>query len=294
MLMSNMKKLKMKTTLFTMFLFIVSISKAQDGAVFKLEKIVPVEGRQGIAASGKNYYVSGSKALYKYDSNWKLTVENLNPFEGLEDSLNHLGDIDVYDDKIYAGTEFFANGRGKNIQIAVYSSSTLLPLTSIKIDTASGQREVSGIAVDKIWDIIWLSDWVDGQSLYKYELSTGRYLGKVKLNPVPQLQQGIAFFDNHIFITVDDGDAELMQHDNLYSIDASDLTATQVFVSHEKTFNEFIRPGEIEGISFNTQQSKMFVLFNRGTKIIKGMPVGFYPGYEKEIHEVYIYSIINK
>ena len=30
-------------------------------------------------------------------------------------------------------------------------------------------------------------------------------------------------------------------------------------------------------------------LLNRGARIIKGMPSGFYDGYDKEIHELYIF-----
>jgi hypothetical protein len=32
-------------------------------------------------------------------------------------------------------------------------------------------------------------------------------------------------------------------------------------------------------------------LSNRGKRIVLGMPKGLYPGYEKEIHEVYVYRI---
>ena len=37
------------------------------GAEYRLKRVIPVEGRQGIAADSAYYYVSGSTALYKYD-----------------------------------------------------------------------------------------------------------------------------------------------------------------------------------------------------------------------------------
>ncbi len=35
----------------------------------------------------------------------------------------------------------------------------------------------------------------------------------------------------------------------------------------------------------------MLVLANRGKRIILGMPTGLYPGYDREIHEIYVYRI---
>ena len=53
------------------------------GGEYRLKRIVPVEGRQGIAADSNYYYVSGSTALYKYDKQGRLVAENEHPFEGL-------------------------------------------------------------------------------------------------------------------------------------------------------------------------------------------------------------------
>ena len=33
----------------------------------------------------------------------------------------------------------------------------------------------------------------------------------------------------------------------------------------------------------------MPISYNRGAIIVKGMPTGFYDGYDKEIHEVFVY-----
>ena len=42
------------------------------GKEYRLKKVVQVEGRQGIAADDKYFYVSDTAGLYKYDRNWKL------------------------------------------------------------------------------------------------------------------------------------------------------------------------------------------------------------------------------
>ena len=33
----------------------------------------------------------------------------------------------------------------------------------------------------------------------------------------------------------------------------------------------------------------MLISYNRGAIIVKGMPTGFYDGYDKEIHEIFVY-----
>ena len=35
----------------------------------------------------------------------------------------------------------------------------------------------------------------------------------------------------------------------------------------------------------------MVVLNNRGKRIVRGMPKGLYPGYDREIHELYIFRL---
>ena len=62
-------------------------------------------------------------------------------------------------------------------------------------------------------------------------------------------------------------------------------------VTLEKTFNDVIKQGEIEGLNFDKNRDKLLLLYNRGARIVLGMPKGFYDGYTEEIHEVFIYNI---
>lgn len=192
------------------------------GGEYRLKRIVPVEGRQGIAADSNYYYVSGSTALYKYDKQGRLVAENEHPFEGLPLEANHLGDIDVWNGELYAGIETFEDGKGENIQVAVYDADNLKWKRSIDWDPESGQVEVSGLAVDRDNDMVWMSDWVDGRYLYGYDLKTGKYVRKVHLRPVPQWQQGIFMVDGRMLISADDGDADLDEPDTIYIADMRD------------------------------------------------------------------------
>jgi hypothetical protein len=275
------------------FAVVLGVVGCADGSMpvgYELRRVLEVEGRQGIATDGERYFVSGSTALYAYSKDGELEARNEDPFEGLNKQANHIGDISVHDGEIYAGTEWFDSGQASNIQIAVYDAKTLEFRRSIDWDPDSGQVEVSGVAVDPDRSAIWLTDWTSGRYLYRYDLRTGDYRGKLHLRPVPQWQQGITYFDGQLFITADDGDADEGEVDNLWRLSAAaECTAADVF--HEKSFDELRRAGEIEGLAFDVDAGELLVLSNRGKRIVQGMPTGLYPGYDREIHEVYVYSL---
>jgi hypothetical protein len=257
---------------------------------YPLLRVLEVAGRQGIATDGVRYFNSGSDALYVYSKDGELLASNENPFAELEKPANHIGDISVFDGELYTGIEWFEDGRGTDIQIAIYSAETLEYNRSVDWNPESGQVEVSALAVDPETDAVWMTDWVDGTYIYRYSLATGSYAGKVHLRPVPQWQQGIAVFDGALYITADDGDAELDEVDNLWRV-AVDSDASAAYVTHERAFADFRRAGEIEGIDFDRENGEMLILANRGKRIVLGMPMGLYPGYDREIHEVYVYRV---
>ena len=92
---------------------------------YAVNKSVEVNGRQGVCYENGYYWVSGSKTLSKYDKDWNLIEENNDPFKGYELEVNHIGDIDVYNNELYIGAEYFIDGVGTNIQIAIYDGDTL-------------------------------------------------------------------------------------------------------------------------------------------------------------------------
>jgi hypothetical protein len=269
--------------------FLLQGSAGQEMA-FELVRVIEVEGRQGVAVDDDRYYLSGSTALYAYDKNGNLLIENETPFAGLSKEANHIGDISVHDGELFAGIEHFLDGRGTNIKVAVYDSATLEYKRSIDWNPGSGQVEVSAVAVDPGNRAIWMTDWVDGSHLYRYDLDSETYQGKMKLNPAPPSQQGIAVHAGQLYITADDGDAEVDEPDRLWQV-AADPAASTGHARVIKTFTEFKRAGEIEGLDFDEARNELVVLNNRGKRIELGMPRGLYPGYDREIHELYIYRL---
>ena len=262
---------------------------------YELISSVEVNGRQGVCSEGDYYWVSGSTTLAKYDKDWKLIKTNDDPFKGYTLEVNHIADIDVYNNELYIGAEYFMDGVGKNIQIAVYDADTLELKRTFPFEAESGQLECSGIAVNPDTKTVWMCSWVgeeSGRYLYKYDLETGKYLGKVHMQMPPQWLQGIAYYDGWFYMTADDGTADDNEPDHLYKTRIED-GATSCIVTLERTFDDVTRQGEIEGLTFDKELGQLLLLYNRGARIVLGMPRGFYEGYDKEISEVFTYQIVD-
>ena len=263
------------------------------GFTYTLRGVKEVDGRQGIACENGEYWVSGSTTLTHYDKGWKAVATNNDPFKEFEVKVNHIGDIDVYNGEIYVGAENFADGVGSDIQIAVYDAQTLQLSRTYMFNKESGQEECSGIAVDPDTKSIWMCSWVgdeSGRYLYRYSLETGEYIGKIHLQAPPQWLQGVAYYNGYLYMTADDGTADMGEPDHIYRwrVDPDSTTAA---VTLERTLDDVAVPGEIEGLSFDKIQKKLLVSCNRGAQIVLGMVRGYYDGYDREIHEIYQYDM---
>ena len=277
----------------------VILAKANNGPripgpkyQYKLKDVFPVDGRQGVACDGKFIYVSGSTALFKYDMSGKLVMKNDKPFDGYPIPANHIGDIDYYNGELYLGVETFVDGVGKDIQVTVHDAETLKLKRAFSFHPESGQLEVSGITVDPVKKTVWMCSWVGGESgnyLYEYDLN-GQYLRKVHLQPVPQYVQGVFWVDGDLFVTADDGIADDNEPDHIYRVETTSATNAPVVL--EKTLDEAIKQGEIEGLCIDPSTGDLLVLMNRGQQIVLGMPKDLYPDYKKEISEVYRYAMM--
>ena len=260
---------------------------------YSLNSFHEINGRQGVAYVNEKYYVSGSTLLTCYDKDWKYILSNDKPFDKISENVNHIGDIDVYNGEIYAGIETFMSGESENIKIAIYDAETLKLKKTYEFDKESGQTEVSGIAVDPDTKSIWMCSWADGESgryLYRYDLESFKYLGKYHLQAPPQWIQGIAYLDGYIYISADDGNADEGEADHIYHVKV-DLDKTNFPVVIERTLDDVSLQGEMEGLSFDKDNHKLLISYNRGHRIILGEGNGMYEGYNRELHEIYVYDM---
>ena len=309
-------------------LFIGMSASAQHlGTEYRLKRVIPVAGRQGIAIDSNYYYVSDTKVLYKYDKQGYLIMKNDQPFQDPK-IANHFGDIDVYNGEIYCGIEKFEYGRGYNIAVSIYDAETLKWKRDLPWSPESGQVEVSGLAVDREKNMVWMSDWVDSRYVYCYSLETGQYYTKMQCRPTPYWCQGIFIADGKMLFTSDDGESLYNIPDNIYVADITEVHFTGLQEGTEvvkdtpfsvkldkngkpvmrkgkiaagakagrvelfREMSDFRRSGEIEGLSIDPVNDDLVVLNNRGTLIVLGMSQGPFKeeGYTGEIHELYIYE----
>ncbi|AGB82533.1 hypothetical protein D781_2264 [Serratia sp. FGI94] len=260
-----------------------------------LKKSFQVIGRQGITTDGEHYFVSGTTSIEKYDKNGKMLLANNTPFDQQSELLNHFGDLSSNNGLLYLGAEFFKDGEARNLNISIYDANTLKFIKNIPLDTTSGQKEISAITVDNDNQSFWTTAWGDDESshyVYQYAISDGRFIQRIKLSPTLSFIQGISYDKGNLFITTDDGQADKKEPDSLYRVNikqALNQTGDNAVLQHK--FTEFTDSGEIEGV--NVLNDELLVLNNRGMHIEKGMPIRPYPGYKKEISEVYIYDIRN-
>ena len=108
----------MNKLFFAMALLFVGMSvNAQHlGSEYRLKKVIPVAGRQGIAIDSNYYYVSDTKVLYKYDKQGNLVMKKDQAFQNTE-IANHFGALAIYNGEIYCGIEKFEYGRSYNIAV---------------------------------------------------------------------------------------------------------------------------------------------------------------------------------
>lgn len=260
--------------------------------VYSLFNIVDIPARQGICASSDYYYVSSSKSLAKYDKNWNLIAENNDPFAyGYDLPVNHIGDLDVSGSYLYCVVEKFSHGTAENKGIALYDANSLQLVSLFPIDAESEQEECAGICVNEDEGLLLSCEWGEGESanyLYKYDLSTGAFLGSIYMENAPSQIQGIAYYDGSYYISADDGDADNDQEDHIYKLTFStDGTAS---LHAEKGIAEVAKQGEIEGLSFDESRKQLLVLYNYGQRIVNGVKYDFYDGYGEEQHKIYLYS----
>ena len=246
-----------------------------------------VIGRQGIAYNDDVFYVSSNSTLTSYNKNWQIINGTETALDKIDLDVNHIGDIEVYNDEIYAGVEYFSGRVIKNPLIAVYDIHTFKLNRIYNIDPSSGQTEISGVTIDPKTNSIWASSWIDGESskyLYRYSLDTGKYLAKYELKNPPLCVQGISYFDGYIYLTADDS---YDKADHIYRV-KPDINKKVFDVELEKTLDGLNFVAELEGLTFDTRNRRLLLISNIDSQLLSSSS---YPN-NIEMHEVFIYNIV--
>ncbi|WP_119305049.1 LamG-like jellyroll fold domain-containing protein [Dongia deserti] len=149
----------------------------------KVETSPDLNAHQGATSDGTHYYVTDTNRIKKYDLSWTLVAENTNPISasGISTSpqVDHCGAPEVHDGKLYIPIEYYQGGSYDHPHIAVFDASDLSFIQAFNID-AQG-HEASGIAYCPVDGLLYVTDYVNSATLYKYDPVDGSYEGSVAL-----------------------------------------------------------------------------------------------------------------
>lgn len=242
-----------------------------------------VNGGQGVFVIDDQMYINGSAQISLYH-NGELIKQNKNVFTKYQGEVNHLGALSGNDRYLFAPAEAFDGNDSINKQVGIYDRHTLKQVKAFPLAKQSGQQECSALAYDDRDHSLWLTQWGDTNSsfyLYHYDLN-GQYLGKRKIPPLKWIQ-GLTVYKNDFYFACDDGDANKDQPDHIYELSKAGQVKTI------RLLDDVYDQGEVEGLSIAHQN--LYVLYNRGAKVVDGKVLGLEKGYDHQIHEVNAYKL---
>lgn len=268
----------MKKLLLILCVFVLSACVKQKDFL-----CLEVNGGQGVFVINHRMYVNGSKQISIYQGKKKIK-QNKNVLQDYQGPLSHMGAISADQKYLYAPVEYFDGSHSSYIQIGIYNHDLTFH-DSFAISKKSGQKECSGVAVDPDDHTLWLCEWGHETSstyFYHYDLK-GYYLGKIQMGKPAYDIQGICIYHHEIYMASDDGDAEKGEPDHIYKMSLKNKAS----LIKVKTLSDVYDQGEVEGLCVNA--SHLYVLYNRGAKVVNGEVKGLKKGYTHQIHEVYIF-----
>lgn len=200
--------------------------------------VSPFGLHEGYATDGTFHYLDSANAISKRnnDSTWSEVTTNATPFVGIPGiGLNHFGDLDYFNGKLYVGAEHFMKCSDTNNSfLAVYNASDLSLSTAV--NESAQNAEIAGVAVDGPNNLLYTVSFCDGTKIWKYDLTTLAFIGTITLStPIHQIQ-GVAFHNGQFFIS-----------DNTnHTVDVVDLDGTFEGPIYHATVI-----GETEGIDYS-------------------------------------------
>lgn len=164
-----------------------------------------LDSHNGICWDGTNYYTTDDNAIYKWDSSWTLVTSNTDPIGdaaiGGTPTIDHCGDLDVFDGKLYIPMEAYpAVGGLYNAHIGVFDASDLSFIEAF--DITAQAHEASSIAYCSKDGLLYITDY-DGNttSVFKYDPADGSYIGTLTADTAITKRQGITWFQGAFYIS---------------------------------------------------------------------------------------------
>lgn len=157
---------------------------------------------QGLATDGRRWIFSYRYSLYatKVDDYEKVVYKNEHaiPPKLEAEGYDHIGDLDLYDGKVYAPLEDRLYSKPL---IALYSADTLEYVGSIG---PLPQSHIPWCAVDPDTQTILTSEFSDVDEIYVYDMN-GKLVKKIRLSSRIDRVQGGEIVGKLLYLTADDG-----------------------------------------------------------------------------------------
>lgn len=153
-----------------------------------------------------NYFGFDTPAIRKYDPNWNLVTEN--NLAASQAGVAHLGDGQYWNGFLYVpGENYTSPVQYDHQRICKYRASDLSLVETSDISAPGGNpanaHECSGLTIDGVAGIIYISSYVQSDKIFKYNLADYSYLGYIQLSRNLPLTQGITYRNGVFYIAED-------------------------------------------------------------------------------------------
>jgi hypothetical protein len=219
-----------------------------------------VASHQGYATDGTFHYTIDTAVVYKRrdDSAWTVEIRNGDPFAASADpALNHLGDGDYYDGRLFIPAERWASCASFGSQaVIVFDVRSLQPLSTYKLDQT---HEVAGVAVDAAAHHLYIASYCDARHIFRYSLDTLSFETAINLSENIALIQGIAYRDGFLYVASD-------ATKNIYTVEVSSGRV-------ERALQFDIGGGSYEGVDFDGRELRWLVDLGVSRKVYYFVPL---------------------
>ena len=178
-----------------------NIDDTSNEELVRVAKSPDVKAHQGITTDGEAFYLFHTNFIKKTDGDWNKVDINKNVLSEIGGGMNHLGDGDYHNGKLYVPVEYWDNHDNFRFQhIAIWDAVDLSYIG--KHDISAQGHEVAGVVVDD--DQVFVVSHYNGSAIWKYDLPDFTYAGYIPLNEDIKSIQGITKSNDCFYISQED------------------------------------------------------------------------------------------
>ena len=177
------------------------LDETKKYGLVRIDKSPDIKAHQGVTTDGESFYLLHTDFIKKTDENWNEIDINKKVLSEIGGGMNHLGDGDYHNGKLYIPVEYWDDRDNFGSQhIAIWDASDLSYVG--KYDISAQGHEVAGITVDN--NYIYVVSFYDGTAIWKYDLLDFTYAGYISISENIESIQGITTDGAYFYISQED------------------------------------------------------------------------------------------